>query len=105
MQDRDSIDRLATVWEGVPLWGVLPDSPASRAGLRYGDIVIAVGEVRVRSALACLEALGALGEERPHITFLRQGQLKRALLDVRGVAIELEDVVDEVLAAGMLNGP
>jgi S1-C subfamily serine protease len=33
---------MAKIYGGMPFMGALPDSPAERAGLRWGDIVLAV---------------------------------------------------------------
>lgn len=36
------IEKIAAIYGGMPLLSTLPDSPAARAGLRWGDVVIAV---------------------------------------------------------------
>ena len=42
MQSRDDLTRLAVKLGGLPVLGCRPGSPAARAGIRYGDIVLAV---------------------------------------------------------------
>lgn len=43
---------------GVLVDSVRPDSPAARAGMRVGDIVLAVDGANAKSAMTILEALG-----------------------------------------------
>jgi S1-C subfamily serine protease len=42
MFNRAVLERLAAAYEGVIVWGATPGSPAERAGLRAGDLVVAV---------------------------------------------------------------
>jgi S1-C subfamily serine protease len=37
-----NISAMAKIYGGMPFLGSLPDSPAEKAGLRWGDIVLAV---------------------------------------------------------------
>ena len=38
----DNRAAMARIYGGMPFWGALPGSAAERAGLRWGDIVLAV---------------------------------------------------------------
>jgi S1-C subfamily serine protease len=37
-----NVSEMAKIYGGMPFLGALPDSPAEKAGLRWGDIVLAV---------------------------------------------------------------
>src|SRR4051794_31869054 len=42
MMQRKQLEEIAATVKGVPVWGCLPGSTAAEAGVRYGDIVLAV---------------------------------------------------------------
>ena len=48
MQNRAELGKLATILEGVPVWGCLPGSVAQAAGIQYGDVVLAVNGKRTK---------------------------------------------------------
>src|SRR5580693_3723279 len=42
MQNPEQLTKLANALGGLPVLGCKPGSPAARAGIRYGDVVLAV---------------------------------------------------------------
>jgi len=56
MQHPAALTELATSLGGLPILGCLPGSPAARAGLRYGDIVLALDGRATPSWSAFLQA-------------------------------------------------
>jgi serine protease Do len=67
--------------DGVVVTGVHPSSPGERAGLRSGDILLAIGGVRIRA----MEDLGAAFAElfvgdRARVTYRRRGRELSATL-------------------------
>jgi S1-C subfamily serine protease len=50
------LSRLATVLGGLPISGCLRGSPADRAGIRYGDILLSVDGMRTPSWSEFFEA-------------------------------------------------
>jgi predicted metalloprotease with PDZ domain len=60
---------------GHKIAAVIPDSPAARAGLSAGDVVIRVGDVPIHSEQDIRWALHRAGEsDRPAVTVLRPGK-------------------------------
>lgn len=55
MIQRKQLEEIAATVQGVPVWGCLPGSTAAEAGVRYGDIVLAVNGVPTPSIIEYLE--------------------------------------------------
>lgn len=53
---RRSLFALANALEGLPVLGALEGTPAARAGVRYGDILLSVNGVRTRTVADYVEA-------------------------------------------------
>jgi predicted metalloprotease with PDZ domain len=89
-------------WVGLTLAGdkpvvrnVVPDSPAWRAGLTYGDELVAVGGARVTGATAPKRFADVAPGERVTVAFFRQDLLREATVTVgenpdRAVAFSLD---------------
>lgn len=56
MIPRKSLFALAKALEGLPVLGALDGTPAARAGVRYGDVLISVNGVRTRTVSDYVEA-------------------------------------------------
>lgn len=59
--------------EGVPILGTLDGTPAARAGVRYGDVLLSVNGVRTRSVVDYVEAKN-LRQDGMTLSVLRGGE-------------------------------
>jgi S1-C subfamily serine protease len=59
---RSSLSQLAGALSGLPVYGCLPGSPAERAGVRYGDVLLSVDGQPTPSWDAYLAARRSSGE-------------------------------------------
>jgi S1-C subfamily serine protease len=98
MKSRDEIGAIAEALGGMPVWGVLADSPAARVGLRYGDVVLEVNGVKTPSA-SDFVAARELRTDGAVVTFQRDGELRTVELkfDLEQKRPELEDVVKQIV--------
>jgi Do/DeqQ family serine protease len=70
--------------EGVLITGVLQDGPASRGGLRPGDVVVLVGDTPVASRTDLLAAVAALRPASETVVTVQRGPQRLALTVVVG---------------------
>jgi predicted metalloprotease with PDZ domain len=73
MKRRSEIIALARTIRGIPLLGCPEGSPAERAGMQYGDIIIFVNGVRTRSVIDYQEAKKQ-AEGPMEVIFRRHGE-------------------------------
>jgi S1-C subfamily serine protease len=73
MWSREQLERTAEIYGGVPVWGCLPGSPAERAGLRGGDILLAVNG-RPTSSLGDFLTAREWQDDEMTIRIVRDGQ-------------------------------
>jgi len=74
-----SLFALAKALEGLPVLGALDGTPAARAGVRYGDVLISVNGVRTRTVTDYVEAKG-LRVDGMEIVVFRSGEERMATL-------------------------
>lgn len=75
-----TIEKMAKIYGGMPLIAALPDSPAARAGLCWGDIVLSVNGVATPDADAFLKARG-IREGGALVRFVREGKEREVELE------------------------
>lgn len=73
MMSRVNLVRLAGVLGGLPIYGCLPGSPADRAGVRYGDVLLGLNGQATPSWDAYLAARERSGENARLLLF-REGK-------------------------------
>jgi predicted metalloprotease with PDZ domain len=62
---------LISTFEGVPLIGLLPDSPAELAGMQPGDLIVAVNGMRTHNVVDYISAKNRC-KSAMQVIFLRQ---------------------------------
>ncbi len=84
MVPKSTIFQLAKALDGIPVLGCLDGTPAAKAGVRYGDILLSVNGMRTRSFGEYVEAKG-LRRDGMTVVIFRSGV---------ETPIELEYLVD-----------
>ena len=69
----EDVTRLATRLNGVPVLGCRPGSPAAKAGVQYGDILMAVNDMPTPDWAAYIEAR-ALDRGHMRVEVFRGGE-------------------------------
>ena len=99
----DDITRLATRLKGVPVLGCRPGSPAARAGVRYGDILVAVNGMATPDWSAYVEAR-ALARGHMRVELFRAGETLtfEFALPAQGEPIDPLALLDELIEHGLM---
>ena len=106
----DDVTRMAARLNGVPVLGCRPGSPAARAGVRYGDILLAVNDTPTPDWGSYVEAR-ASNRGAMRVEVFRAGELLTfdLALPPPGEPIDPGALLDEMIEAGtmplILTGP
>lgn len=102
MIPKRSLFQLAAALEGVAIVGVLPGTPAARAGIRYGDVLLEVNGQRVKNFDDYIAAKN-LREHGMDVVVFRAGteKVERLVYD-EGVQPDLHTIVN-LLSEGRLG--
>jgi S1-C subfamily serine protease len=109
MIPKASVFALAKALEGVPILGTLSGSPAAKAGLRYGDVLLSVNGRRTRNVADFIEAK-ALRLEGMQIVVFRSGAetTEELVYETRSAPIDpaaiLAELVTMRIAPDVLDG-
>jgi S1-C subfamily serine protease len=103
MISRKQLEEIAATVQGVPVWGCLPGSSAAEAGVRYGDIVLAVNGVPTPSINEYLAAR-ALRKDGFTLSLFRNGGEFSVYVEFRPPADTLEALTEQ-LADGRYLSP
>jgi len=106
----DDVTRLATRLHGIPVLGCRPDSPAARAGVQYGDILIAVNDVPTPDWGAYIAAR-ARGHGQMRVELFRAGEMLILEVELPAQAEPvaptslLEELIERGTAAMITSAP
>lgn len=99
----EDVTRIATRLKGVPILGCRPGSPAARAGVRYGDVLIAVNGMPTPDWSAYIEAR-ALRHGEMQVELFRAGET--LVLDfpmpLQSEPVDPAALLDELLEHGLI---
>jgi S1-C subfamily serine protease len=102
----EDVGRMATRLNGVPVLGCRPGSPAARAGVQYGDILIAVNGMATPDWGAYVEARG-LTPGRMCVELFRTGDTLVLEFDLPAQTepVDPAALLDELIEHGMVPLP
>jgi S1-C subfamily serine protease len=105
MIDRTELARLAAALGGIPVLACRPNSPAERAGVRTGDIVLAVNGMKTPDWAAFIEAR-ARDNERMTLDLMRDGEavsLEIAMQHSAAAPLEPPSLLADIIAGDVVQ--
>jgi S1-C subfamily serine protease len=98
MIPKRSVFALAKALGGIPILGTLAGSPAARAGLRYGDVLLAVNDQPTPTVADYIEAKG-LRDDGMKVVVFRGGAEKVSdlLYDERTGPTDVQAILAELV--------
>jgi len=95
MIQRKQLEEIASAVQGVPVWGCLPGSTAAQAGVRYGDIVLAVNGVPTPTIVEYLEGR-KLRSDGFDLRIFRDGQELNVFVPFRSPSEPMEALAAQI---------
>lgn len=96
--DRVELTKLATALGGLPVLACRAGSPAARAGIRYGDIVLAVNGIKTPDWASFIEARGK-NQQTMQLELFREGaQVSLEIELTASVDIDPPSLLAELIA-------
>ena len=95
------LSKLAAALGGIPILGCRRDSPAGRAGLTYGDVLLSVNGMQTPDWAAYIEAR-ALSARSMTVEVFREGLHLHFELELDLVAIGPQELLAEIIADSLV---
>lgn len=95
--DRVELTKLATALGGLPVLACRAGSPAARAGIRYGDIVLAVNGINTPDWASFIEARGK-NQQTMQLELFREGAQISIEIQLQSVDIDTPSLLAELIA-------
>lgn len=101
---KKSLFALAKALEGIPVLGALAGTPAARAGIRYGDVLISVNGKRTKTVADYVEAK-ALRSDGMDVVIFRTGeeQLSHLKYDSPPTNVDPLQLISELIALRIVS--
>jgi len=102
----DDVTRIASRLNGVPVLGCRPGSPAARAGVQYGDILVSVNGVPTPDWASYIEAR-ALGRGEMRVELFRAGETLtfQFALPAQAEHVDPAALLEELIEHGLMPLP
>src|SRR5262249_5381485 len=101
MHDRQALHALAAALGGLPVLGCRPNSPAARAGVRYGDIVLSVNGVPTQPWELFVEARGR-DKQLMVVEIFRDGAHLTFRVPLESTPIDMPTLLAELIAENLV---
>lgn len=103
MLNWDDFSRLASRLNGVPVLGCRPGSPAARAGVRYGDVLMSVNDLPTPDWSSYVEGR-ARRRDRMRLEVFRAGDTLVFEFDLPAPeTVDPSALLDELIEAGVTS--
>jgi predicted metalloprotease with PDZ domain len=105
VKSRNELNALAIALAGIPIWGVFANSAAAEAGLRYGDVVLAVNGHKISNVDEYFAAR-ELRKDGASMLVYRDGvaSLLELVFEPSRPALSDQDLLAEMIEQRMLPG-
>lgn len=102
---RSALFALAKALEGLPVLGALEGTPAARAGVRYGDVLLSVNGVRTKTVMDYVEAKNRRVDGMNIVVF-RSGEerITELVYDAPGSPADPAKLLAELVALRIMPG-
>jgi len=104
MMTRKQLEEIAATVLGIPVWGCLPGSTAAEAGVRYGDIVLAVNGVLTPNVDDFIKAK-ALRSDGYELRLFREGREFTVFVPFRVLSEPMDQAVAHQIVDGRFVSP